>query len=611
MSPDPTPNIDSSGAFSQLPPPNFKGQAQAATQPSQPPTAQQAPNQSGGQLGAPKSGLMGILSSVLGKHAQKELATSATEKWDKSQIYLKTIGDPNSSPQQVQIALDELGKSVGTKGHKEVLGKVTQLLQGIVGSRTAEGRQQLAQQKSQASSQAAQAANTQAAQEGENTREKTRQDAEAARNAASIQGRKDEETTRQQGETERAGAASKVTADAKVAAQKAEDEQADAYAKTLPADKQADFRQWYNNKKFLGTPNPESSGGTEVKNIPGSSVVGKVDAFGNPTTKEGTYTQTKDGKLYPEAPPPKPPAGDKDIPEVRERARVYEGQGLSPDKALLKAQADWQRVENDKDRAVNYRAEAAKPVELVPPEKLATLARVQVTTGVKPGIMFGLGKNDPNRVAYTIALADAYDKYPNATALQAAFKAGSAGLGQLNKMRDMVDAYEEDFKLDIQKAEEAAEDVPRTQSSKINSIEQLIKGEWSDYPELQKFQNYATTAANKYAKLVSSGSGGGVTTDDARRDAYRILNTSLAKHSFAAAVESLKVDAQNRLTAFDTAITKQEDKLKANGERLLDSPNTSDKKPTYTEQQVRDRAKKAGVNADEAVKNAKSQGLLK
>lgn len=72
----------------------------------------------------------------------------------------------------------------------------------------------------------------------------------------------------------------------------------------------------------LGVNLPNPSPPEDVKNIPGDKLGAQKDAFGNAVDPKGVYTRGKDGKFYPEAPPPKAAVADKFTGELGQRETI-------------------------------------------------------------------------------------------------------------------------------------------------------------------------------------------------------------------------------------------------------------------------------------------------
>lgn len=342
-------------------------------------------------------------------------------------------------------------------------------------------------------------------------------------------------------------------------AQQKQESAALAYAATLPESEQSEFKKFLENKKFLGTPNPEHTATQEdVKNIPGSALKGQKDAFGNAVDEKTVYTKSKDGKLYPEAPAPK--ADSPEAGEVRERAKAYQDKGMPEAQALQKARQDWVKEQDNKAKGVQVRIDNAsstganaKPT--MSDEEMRALAKYQIQTGEKPS--FGLSANNPDRKRYNAIIAQELVNDPESAAARAAYKAGTANLAQLTKMRGSVSSFEDAFKADLTNAEDAAKNVSRSSAKLFNRWSQLASADLTDNPDLAAFRVATQTAINQYARLMFSATGGGTSTDSARGDAESLLNTAMASGTYDAALKQMRKEVVNRVKGLDDEIAAQ------------------------------------------------------
>lgn len=105
-------------------------------------------------------------------------------------------------------------------------------------------------------------------------------------------------------------------------------------------------------------PPKQAAAATEdIKNIKGSALKGQKDAFGNEVDTGGVYTKGKDGKLYPEAPPPKADAPPKpDVSqEVRDQEAYYKSTGMGDEEAKKMALRDRHKELTTKEKGAEIR----------------------------------------------------------------------------------------------------------------------------------------------------------------------------------------------------------------------------------------------------------------
>ncbi len=188
------------------------------------------------------------------------------------------------------------------------------------------------------------------------------------------------------------------------------------------------------------------------------------------------------------------------------------------------------------------------------PETLRTSVLYEIMTGQRPA--FGLGKS-AQRDAYNEERAKVIEELgPQAEQLKAAYKAGNSGLTRAITQRVQIGAFENTFQKAIDQAEDASSNVPRSDARLFNSWQQLAQANLTNNPELARFKVAAQTAINEYSRIVSSATGGGVSTDTARREAENILNTAMSKGSFSAALEQMKKEADFRTQGLDQEINR-------------------------------------------------------
>ncbi len=180
----------------------------------------------------------------------------------------------------------------------------------------------------------------------------------------------------------------------------------------------------------------------------------------------------------------------------------------------------------------------------------------EIMTGDKPS--FGLGKS-ADRDQYNAARNRLMNELgpDGAAALRSQYKAGNTGLATLVKQRDTVGAFESTFEADLENARKAADAVPRSQAKVFTSWKQLAQAKLTDNPNLAKFKVATQTAINQYARLMYSATGGGTSTDTARREAEDLLDTAMAKGAYTGALDQMQLEVKNRTAGLDSEISRQ------------------------------------------------------
>ena len=187
----------------------------------------------------------------------------------------------------------------------------------------------------------------------------------------------------------------------------------------------------------------------------------------------------------------------------------------------------------------------------------------EIITDDKPS--FGLGKSG-DRDAYNAARLELMNELgpDGAAALRAQYKAGNTGLATLVKQRDTVGAFENTFEADLSNARKAADNVPRGAAKVFTNWQQLASANLSDNSNLAKFRVATQTAINQYARLMFSATGGGTSTDTARKDAEALLSTAMAKGAYNGALDQMQLEVKNRTAGLDSEIQRQIGQLSKN-----------------------------------------------
>jgi hypothetical protein len=202
--------------------------------------------------------------------------------------------------------------------------------------------------------------------------------------------------------------------------------------------------------------------------------------------------------------------------------------------------------------------------------ELRALAKESLLTGQNPA--FGLGKSG-TRDRYNKIKAELIESTgPGPAAEQRSeFKAGSTTLTDLQKRRGQIVSFESTAAANLDQVVKISPQVGRTGSSLANEYIQFTEGKLTDYPMLARYRTAIQTAANEYAKVVNSATGGGVTTDSARKDAESLLNAAMAKGSINATIQQMKIDMKNRRDGLDKEIADTRKQLQSIGSGSSDS----------------------------------------
>jgi hypothetical protein len=138
---------------------------------------------------------------------------------------------------------------------------------------------------------------------------------------------------------------------------------------------------------------------------------------------------------------------------------------------------------------------------------------------------------------------------------QAAFKASKQELVKLQSQRGPVMSFARTAELNLQNALRLSDKVDRTGSPVVNRW--LLAGRKSILgdKDVSNFDAAVRTGINEYAKVVSSATGGGVTSDTARKEIEAQLNSAMNPEQIKDMMkEVFIVDLNNRKSGYDEQI---------------------------------------------------------
>jgi hypothetical protein len=347
--------------------------------------------------------------------------------------------------------------------------------------------------------------------------------------------------------------------------EKARDGKFMEFVKTLPPDKQAAEIQRYTEVhaglKEEKPATAEKKTNIHVKLKGGDWVPAEESPDGKITTLDGKPVDPSTIEDVNKTGAPPPPKYTGELGERVNAQKVVDDSKIPDSAPEKKAARATLKSLDQKAKAVDIKItnqSQQQATSTLSSEDLRALAQRQILTGEKPS--FGLGKSK-DRDAYNRALAEELRNDPDSASARAAYKAGSANLGQLAKVRGQVGAFEDAFQADLKNAETAAANVPRGSSKKFNSWVQLAQANLEDDPELAAFRVATQTAVNQYARLMFSATGGGTSTDSAREHAEGLLNTAMGKGSYGAALKQMQLEVKNRTAGLDKEIDEQKKNL--------------------------------------------------
>jgi len=197
--------------------------------------------------------------------------------------------------------------------------------------------------------------------------------------------------------------------------------------------------------------------------------------------------------------------------------------------------------------SINNMQAVANAGQTLTDDELKALVRGDMVSGTTSPL--GMGQS-PLRARYLKAKAQLFAEDPEILTARAAYKAGSANLAQLQKLKGATGAFEDALQLSIDTAKAASEAVPRSDARKFNTFTQMLSANLEDNPPLAQLRVATQTAINEYARLVTNGQA----TDAARAEGKAILDGAMGRMSYSAALDTMKREALNRVKGIDNQI---------------------------------------------------------
>jgi hypothetical protein len=212
-------------------------------------------------------------------------------------------------------------------------------------------------------------------------------------------------------------------------------------------------------------------------------------------------------------------------------------------------------------------------------------AQLHLVTGKWPPT--GMG-NNVVRKAYQDREAEIMKKHgwngADVANLQAQYKADNTALSKMQTQRSQIGAYEETVQGSIGMVKEFG---PKAMSNTgfqfTNKAQNWWKRETND-PDMLSLDNAVGTVVQEYAKVISNATGGGVTSDQARERAEKLVNQAGDVPSLLAQLKVLQREMDFRVNSMDKGM----ERLTGHIHMMLDGPKHADtvvkglSKPTKT-----------------------------
>ncbi|MGA2875364.1 MAG: hypothetical protein ABSE82_07470 [Nitrososphaerales archaeon] len=187
-------------------------------------------------------------------------------------------------------------------------------------------------------------------------------------------------------------------------------------------------------------------------------------------------------------------------------------------------------------------------------DQLKTLATM-VALGVGKVPQFGLGAN-PTRDRYNAIYADVEKSLGvgGMAGQQAQFAASKLSLDNITKQKDVVMAFENTAMKNMDLAQQLSAKVGRTDIALLNKA--IIAGDKSLAGDVDSVNFCAAviTAKNEYARVTSSVTGGGITSDTAKEEANSLFNACQSPDQIIGVIKTLKQEMENRRSGYNDQI---------------------------------------------------------
>jgi hypothetical protein len=209
-----------------------------------------------------------------------------------------------------------------------------------------------------------------------------------------------------------------------------------------------------------------------------------------------------------------------------------------------------------KQKEVAAKLKAAEGV-IFTPQALDASSKRYAQTGQLPPM--GMGKAGAQARAAVINkwaedLNSSGSTVEEQVAKQNALKASSAELKKLQGQRGVVLAFAKTADKNLDIVEKLSGKVNRTGIPVINRWLNAGKRSVTGDKDLAAFDAALRTAINEFAKVTSSATGGGVTSDAARREVESLLNDKHTPEQIQSVINTLRQEMGNRESAYDEQI---------------------------------------------------------
>lgn len=211
-------------------------------------------------------------------------------------------------------------------------------------------------------------------------------------------------------------------------------------------------------------------------------------------------------------------------------------------------------------------------------EDLGALVDVWQATGKDPS--FGMGQNS-NREKYLAMKAKRIREaggVGDIVSSQATIKAATSELSALQNQRGKIMSFAETAEKNLELASKLSKEVDRSDIPLLNNAIITGKIQLLGDPKARAYVGALRVAINEYAKVTASATGGGVTSDSARKEIEELLSQADTPEMFDEVIKTLKVELSNRKYGYDHQIQSIQSSLKEAGDKASGKTIQSGKK---------------------------------
>lgn len=153
-------------------------------------------------------------------------------------------------------------------------------------------------------------------------------------------------------------------------------------------------------------------------------------------------------------------------------------------------------------------------------------------------------------------------------------KASSTALGQLTKQKNMVLAFEKNAVMNADLALQASEKVDRLGSPVVDRWLQAGRKSIAGDPNVATLDAAMRTLVNEYARVTTSVTGGGVTSDSARKEIDDLLKGAHTKEQVRAVIGLMKQEMENRRHGYEQQETELRNTINIGGNQQRRATDT-------------------------------------